>query len=121
MRYFSLFLLSVFLIPIIQTANAQTIPGQNGEANGKLPVVASKYMNNTSVGQAGLIQNNPGYAKYIPGSGFLNNTPNNTGHENLKNITKIKEATVRINSIENHADDIFDMAIAKLFEEEKML
>lgn len=38
---------------------------------------------------------------------------------NLKNINKIKEATVRINSIENHADDIFDMAIAKLFEEEK--
>ena len=38
---------------------------------------------------------------------------------NLKNITKIKEATVRINSIENHADDIFDMAIARLFEEEK--
>lgn len=38
---------------------------------------------------------------------------------NMKNITKIKEACVRINSIENHADDIFDMAIAKLFEEEK--
>ena len=38
---------------------------------------------------------------------------------NLRNIGKIKEATVRINSIENHADDIFDMAIAKLFEEEK--
>ncbi|MGZ4048291.1 MAG: DUF47 domain-containing protein [Bacteroidia bacterium] len=38
---------------------------------------------------------------------------------NLKNVSKIKEATVRINSIENHADDIFDMAIAKLFEEEK--
>ena len=38
---------------------------------------------------------------------------------NLKNISKIKEATVRINSIENHADDIFDMAIAKLFEVEK--
>lgn len=38
---------------------------------------------------------------------------------NLKNISKIKEATVRINSIENHADDIFDNAIAKLFEEEK--
>ncbi len=37
----------------------------------------------------------------------------------MKNISKIKEATVRINSIENHADDIFDMAIAKLFEEEK--
>jgi len=38
---------------------------------------------------------------------------------NLKNISKIKEAPVRINSIENHADDIFDMAIAKLFEVEK--
>jgi predicted phosphate transport protein (TIGR00153 family) len=38
---------------------------------------------------------------------------------NLKNITKIKEATVRINSIENHADDVFDNAIARLFEEEK--
>ena len=37
----------------------------------------------------------------------------------MKNITKIKEACVRINSIENHADDIFDMAIVKLFEEEK--
>lgn len=39
--------------------------------------------------------------------------------KDLKNVTKIKEATVRINSIENHADDIFDIAIAKLFEEEK--
>jgi len=38
---------------------------------------------------------------------------------NLKNISKIKEATVRINSIENHADDIFDTALARLFEEEK--
>ncbi|MBA3705530.1 MAG: DUF47 domain-containing protein [Bacteroidetes bacterium] len=38
---------------------------------------------------------------------------------NMKNVSKIKEATVRINSIENHADDIFDMAIAKLFKEEK--
>jgi predicted phosphate transport protein (TIGR00153 family) len=38
---------------------------------------------------------------------------------NMRNLSKIKEATVKINSIENHADDIFDMAIAKLFEEEK--
>ena len=38
---------------------------------------------------------------------------------NMRNVSKIKESTVRINSIENHADDIFDMAIAKLFEEEK--
>lgn len=39
--------------------------------------------------------------------------------KNLRNISTIKEATVRINSIENHADDVYDTAIAKLFEEEK--
>jgi len=37
----------------------------------------------------------------------------------LKHANKIKEACVKINSIENHADDIFDMAIGRLFEEEK--
>ena len=36
-----------------------------------------------------------------------------------KNLNLVKEACVKINSIENHADDIFDMAVAKLFEEEK--
>jgi predicted phosphate transport protein (TIGR00153 family) len=39
--------------------------------------------------------------------------------KNLKNLRKITDACVRINSIENHADDIFDNAVAKLFEEEK--
>ena len=38
---------------------------------------------------------------------------------NMKNAGKIREACVKINSIENHADDIFDMSIASLFEEEK--
>jgi len=38
---------------------------------------------------------------------------------NLKNVDLIKAACVRINSIENHADDIFDNAIARLFEENK--
>ena len=38
---------------------------------------------------------------------------------NKKNESKIKEACVRINSIENHADDVFNMAIANLFEHEK--
>lgn len=38
---------------------------------------------------------------------------------NKKNIHKIKEACVRINSIENHADDVFNTAIADLFEHEK--
>jgi len=39
--------------------------------------------------------------------------------KSLKNIRKVTDACVRINSIENHADDIFDNAVAKLFEEEK--
>ena len=38
---------------------------------------------------------------------------------NMKNVAKIKESCIRINSIENHADDIFDNSIARLFEEEK--
>ncbi|MDH5511978.1 MAG: DUF47 family protein [Gammaproteobacteria bacterium] len=45
-----------------------------------------------------------------------------TAVSNLKDIKKpevIREACVKINSIENHADDIFDMAIAQLFDEEK--
>jgi len=37
----------------------------------------------------------------------------------LKNTNTIREASIRINSIENHADDVFDNAVAKLFEEEK--
>lgn len=36
----------------------------------------------------------------------------------MKNPGRIREACVKINSIENHADDIFDIEIAKLFEEE---
>ena len=39
--------------------------------------------------------------------------------ENLKQIMLIKESCVKINSLENHADDIFNQGIAKLFEEEK--
>ncbi len=40
----------------------------------------------------------------------------------LKNMRKMRDITdslVRINSIENHADDIFDNAVAKLFDTEK--
>lgn len=39
--------------------------------------------------------------------------------KNMKNVSAIKEACVKINSIENHADDVFNTAIARLFEEEK--
>lgn len=38
---------------------------------------------------------------------------------NMKNVINIREACIRINSIENHADDIFYTAVARLFEEEK--
>lgn len=40
----------------------------------------------------------------------------------LKNMNKMRDITdslVRINSLENHADDIFDNAVARLFENEK--
>jgi predicted phosphate transport protein (TIGR00153 family) len=37
----------------------------------------------------------------------------------MKNLMKIRESLVRVNSIENHADDIFDNAVARLFEDEK--
>jgi predicted phosphate transport protein (TIGR00153 family) len=41
-----------------------------------------------------------------------------SGLKDIKKAGKIREACVKINSIENHADDIFDMTIARLFEEE---
>jgi predicted phosphate transport protein (TIGR00153 family) len=40
------------------------------------------------------------------------------GLRNMRNVMKIREALVRINSIENHADDVFDNAVARLFEDE---
>lgn len=45
-----------------------------------------------------------------------------TAVSNLRDIKKpglIRDACVKINSIENRADDVFDMAIAQLFDEEK--
>lgn len=36
----------------------------------------------------------------------------------MKNMRKITEALVKVNSIENQADDIFDMSIEKLFDTE---
>jgi len=37
---------------------------------------------------------------------------------NMKDMRKITDALVKVNSIENQADDIFDMSIEKLFETE---
>ena len=37
----------------------------------------------------------------------------------LKNVGKIKEACVRIRTLERHADDLFNAAMSKLFEESK--
>ncbi|HRG87945.1 MAG TPA: DUF47 family protein [Chitinophagales bacterium] len=39
--------------------------------------------------------------------------------KDMNNAVRIREAIVRINSLENHADDVFDTAIAELFENEK--
>jgi uncharacterized protein Yka (UPF0111/DUF47 family) len=37
---------------------------------------------------------------------------------NMKNLRKITESLVRVNDIENQADDIFDLSIEKLFNQE---
>ncbi|MFI5149034.1 MAG: DUF47 domain-containing protein [Bacteroidia bacterium] len=39
--------------------------------------------------------------------------------KNMKDLSAIKEACVKIHSLENHADEVFNNAIARLFEEEK--
>src|SRR5437868_4265033 len=39
------------------------------------------------------------------------------GLRNRRNYIKVREALVKINSLENHADDIFDNAIARLFDD----
>jgi predicted phosphate transport protein (TIGR00153 family) len=41
------------------------------------------------------------------------------GLETLNRKERIREALIRLNSLENHADDIFDVAIGDLFENEK--
>lgn len=35
--------------------------------------------------------------------------------KNMRNAQRVRDAIVRINSLENHADDLFDEAIARLF------
>lgn len=40
------------------------------------------------------------------------------GLRNMKNIKEMTEAMIKVNSIENQADDIFDMSIERLFEQE---
>jgi uncharacterized protein Yka (UPF0111/DUF47 family) len=41
------------------------------------------------------------------------------GLRDMKNLRQMTEAMVRVNSIENQADDVFDMSIEKLFENEQ--
>ena len=83
-RFIPLILFLIFLLPIMQTtANAQSITGQNGSTNNSiLTSTTNNYTNNsnTPTGQEELVQNNPGYAIYIPGTGFLKNTTNNSGN-----------------------------------------
>jgi len=40
-----------------------------------------------------------------------------SGLRSSRNYTKVREALVKINSLENHADDVFDNAVARLFED----
>ncbi|MDE3234981.1 MAG: DUF47 domain-containing protein [Bacteroidota bacterium] len=40
------------------------------------------------------------------------------GLRDMKNLRKMTEALVKVNSIENQADDVFDMSIEKLFQQE---
>ncbi|MBN9296754.1 MAG: DUF47 domain-containing protein [Filimonas sp.] len=40
------------------------------------------------------------------------------GLRDMKNLRQMTEAMVKVNSIENQADDVFDMSIEKLFESE---
>ena len=42
-----------------------------------------------------------------------------SGLNGMKNIVRVREALVKINSLENHADDVSDGAIAALFADEK--
>jgi uncharacterized protein Yka (UPF0111/DUF47 family) len=35
----------------------------------------------------------------------------------MKNVQRVRESIIRINSLENHADDLFDESIARLFAE----
>lgn len=41
------------------------------------------------------------------------------GLRDMKNIKQVREACIRLNSLENEADKIFNVAVAKLFETEK--
>lgn len=41
------------------------------------------------------------------------------GLRDMKNLREMTEALVKVNSIENQADDVYDMSIEKLFEQEK--
>jgi uncharacterized protein Yka (UPF0111/DUF47 family) len=40
------------------------------------------------------------------------------GLRDMKNVRQITESLVKINSLENQADDVFDMSIERLFETE---
>jgi uncharacterized protein Yka (UPF0111/DUF47 family) len=40
------------------------------------------------------------------------------GLRDMKNLREMTEAMVKVNSIENQADDVFDMSIEMLFQQE---
>jgi hypothetical protein len=75
MKYIFPLIILITFIPLLQNINAQSTVNPLGNSINKFPSSASKYVNNTPAGQAGLIENNPGYAKYIPNtSSYSNNS-----------------------------------------------
>ncbi len=81
-RYISLLLISAFLVATVPLIYAQN-SSNNGNVNIKGPIKQTgEIMNATPGNQAGLIENNPGYTKYIP------NTPTYSN-----NVTKPSKST----------------------------
>ncbi len=107
-KYVLLLLLLVFIIPIIPYAHGQS------RKNMALYVVSNLISDSinhqgtdstssTVPGKTGLIENNPGYAKYIPNaSTSFNNTANNIGLAANYALIKRYELFLGINHLSNN-------------------
>jgi hypothetical protein len=116
MKYIFPLIILITFIPLLQNINAQSTVNPLGNSINKFPSSASKYVNNTPAGQAGLIENNPGYAKYIPNtSSYSNNSKNivsyygnnsnsnpaNKSHNNISNpiVGELANTTKAVSNI----------------------
>jgi hypothetical protein len=116
MKYIFPLIILITFIPLLQNINAQSTVNPLGNSINKFPSSASKYVNNTPAGQAGLFENNPGYAKYIPNtSSYSNNSKNivsyygnnsnsnpaNKSHNNISNpiVGELANTTKAVSNI----------------------